>query len=332
MSIDPDGQLDWITERRADVRSSHETTIYIKSGQDKSGYRPDSMSVSESLLIDGNLSKFLQGHNIFGTRDLNTLVLETFRVICHRFADHLDGWSSVMRSEQRIADGDYLVKMIDINQLYDVGNDETVEQVLHALEFKARTRTGRAVNTKGSLYLQKNSRRWAIKLYNKYREVTAKGKTHRLPTHLLNCGLEDFVKGKLRIELRLMSLELKDRGLTYGRHLTQTTINQLFAEYLQRLNMNVQIKLKSEQAMKLPSNLLGTYELWKSGYDLKSVLSKPTFYRHRLQLLEHGIDITYPCDAEPESNVIPFVRLIELKPVANPDWAYEKGLIVQEAV
>ena len=37
-----------------------------------------------------------------------------------------------------------------------------------------------------------------------------------------------------------------------------------------------------------------TYYLWETGFDLKSVLSNRTFYRHRSVLLAFDIDISKP--------------------------------------
>ncbi|WP_228271136.1 phage/plasmid replication protein, II/X family [Acinetobacter seifertii] len=56
------------------------------------------------------------------------------------------------------------------------------------------------------------------------------------------------------------------------------------------------------------------------------MLSRPTFYRYRSQLLKYGVDISTKSPKE-KSNVIPLIRVLEAKPVGIPDWAYEKGLV-----
>ena len=231
-------------------------------------------------------------------------------------------------TEARIKKGDYLVKMFDVNSLFDVGNDQSVESMLHSLEMKARTRTGRALRDKGTLYLQKHSRRWALKMYNKYRELMGKGKSHQLPDHLNEIGLEDFVKGKIRIEARFMSLELKDLNLTHGYHFTEQKLDELFNTYLGRMEMNAQFQLIDESVLKLPRPIQSSYKLWEQGICLKNMLPESTFYRHRKQLLAHGIDITLMCDKENRSNVVPFRKVIEAKPVSIPQWAHDQGLIV----
>jgi II/X family phage/plasmid replication protein len=217
--------------------------------------------------------------------------------------------------------------MLDINQLYDVGNDVSVEAWLHAAGMRARSRHGRSSRDKGTVYLGKTSRRWAMKFYNKYREMLAKGKSHQLPDYLQNIGLEDFIQGKLRAELRIFSKELEKHGFTHGYHLTPDIINHLFNIYLGKIDMTQQATLIDEQLLKMPRTLQGSYQLWRQGADLRQLLAHNTFYRHRRELLAYGIDISAMHLAPEHNNVVPLMRIIEAVPVVNPAWAYQRGLI-----
>jgi II/X family phage/plasmid replication protein len=331
LSVNPDGTLDWQNVRKTtvsnswddemDKRGSHDTTLKIRSvGGDGKGTATD-------LQIDGNLAKFIQGHNVFGTEDLNSQLIHSFKKI-NSIIDFDANEFSFHAALKNIDRGDYLLNMIDINRMYDLFNDASVEAWLHAAEMKARSRSGRASRDKGTVYLQKNSRRWGLKFYNKLRELQAKGKTHRLPSSLQNIGLEDFARGKLRAELRLHSLELKDMGVTHGKHLNQEWIDRVFIDYLGRVEMNTQAALVDQDLLDLPRSLQGTYHLWKQGVCLKDILPKNTFYRHRRALLECHIDITCPPASVEHQNVIPMFKVLEAMPVSNPEWAYQNGLIV----
>jgi II/X family phage/plasmid replication protein len=75
----------------------------------------------------------------------------------------------------------------------------------------------------------------------------------------------------------------------------------------------------------LPGSLRGAYALWKEGHDLRQVYSRPTFYRYRSKLLEHGIDISIKQEGRPD-NVVPLVRILEARPVGVPDWAIGTNL------
>jgi II/X family phage/plasmid replication protein len=321
LSIEADGTLEWDCIKSIICRSSHETSLKIKSSGG------DGQGRATSLMIDGNLSKFLQGHNVFGSRDLNTLLLLAFRKIVELHSDHLHNCSDPKLTEARIKKGDYKVKMLDINQLYDLGNDASVESWLHAAGMRAVSRHGRAKRDKGTVYLGQTSRRWGLKFYNKLREMLARGITHQLPFHLQNLGLEEFIQGKLRAELRIFSKELEKHGITHGYHLTPDLINQLFNDYLGKIDMTTQTVLLDEQLIKMPNALRGTYQLWRQGADLRQLLAHNTFYRHRRQLLFFGVDINAMCLSPEHNNVVPMMRIIEAVPVAIPSWAYQRGLI-----
>lgn len=322
MSIEADGTIAWVSPKRLDFRDSHETAIFLKStGSAGDGF-------ASHMMIDGNLSKFLQGHNVFGSCDLNILLAKTFQKIYEAFEDHFFGWAHPLPFVMgQIKKGNYVVKMLDVNELFEVGNDFNVEAWLHAAHMRACSRHGRATRDKGTVYLGQHSRRWAMKFYNKWREMVAKGKTHQLPDYLQNLGLEDFIKGKLRAEMRIFFKELEKHGITHGHHLTPDLINQLFNDYLGKIDMTTQVHLIDEQILKMPKPLQLSYKNWRDGVDLRQFLTHNTFYRHRRELLTYGIDISAPHLTPEQNNVVPMMRIIEAVPVAIPAWAYERGLI-----
>ncbi len=51
------------------------------------------------------------------------------------------------------------------------------------------------------------------------------------------------------------------------------------------------------------------------------MLSKTSFYKHRRDLLEYGIDIAIRKEVADRTNVIPLVRVLEAVPVGVPKWA-----------
>lgn len=63
VSVDADGAVEWETVKRLTVRGSHESTMNVRSvGSDGEGR-------ATHLYIDGNPSKFLQGHSVIGSDD-----------------------------------------------------------------------------------------------------------------------------------------------------------------------------------------------------------------------------------------------------------------------
>lgn len=91
--------------------------------------------------------------------------------------------------------------------------------------------------------------------------------------------------------------------------------------------MTTQATLIDEQLLAMPRTLQASYQLWRQGADLRQLLAKNTFYRHRRELLAYGVDIAAMHLSPEHNNIVPLMRIIEALPVANPTWAYERGLI-----
>ncbi|HFX7289489.1 TPA: phage/plasmid replication protein, II/X family, partial [Escherichia coli] len=125
----------------------------------------------------------------------------------------------------------------------------------------------------------------------------------------------------------LRTTELIDLNLTLGSNWNIDTPNKLFSEYVGRIEMNQNAILTDEKIVKLPRKIQSTYLLWKQGANMKEMLPKPTFYRHRKELLSFGIDINFYCESPDSNNVVPLVRTLEAKPAQIPTWVYEKGFI-----
>lgn len=322
LSIHPSGEIEKQGVKPLSVEGSYDSRLFIRSvGCAGEG-------LASHLQINGNPSKFLQGHNVIGSRDLISLTVQTFEKILSLYELHLVDQLENRRALKLLNQGNFEVKGIHINQLYDLKSDANVEAWLYAASQISRTssRYGRATSCKGTVYLQQHSRRWAIKFYNKYRELLS-SKKHNLPFELQDSGLLEFVEGMLRIELVLHSLELHDLGLTMASVLTPEKINSLFDNYVSRIDMRSQQLFTDESMLKMPRCVLGTFQLWRQGADVKSLMTESTFFRHRKILLDYGFDISLPPVAPELNNIIPLVRILEAVPVQNPSWAYEKGLI-----
>jgi II/X family phage/plasmid replication protein len=315
-SMDEHGEIEWRSPKRNHAVGSYDKRISIKSeGADGQGN-------ATHLWVSGNPSKFLQGHNVFGSDDLLTLVYDTFNIIADQFK-----LQPTLPERVAIRSGNYNLGMTDINYSFNLPSRSDVLAFIRAMEFKAKTRHGRPTTKGGTLYFGKTSERWAIKLYCKAEEIRTK--TGQLPEQLTNIGIENWAENKLRIELRLHRKELEKLDITQAKDLTPNRVRQLFNLYLGKIEMTDQIRLTDEITAKLPNKLIATYTLWTEGHDLRNMMSKATYYRQRKSLMEYGINIDLrPCEPA-KSNVVPLFRILEAKPAEVPDWAYSKNLIHQ---
>jgi II/X family phage/plasmid replication protein len=317
ISITPDGEIEWTSTRKMSVRGSYESNLLIRS-QD----RIHDGSYSK-ILIDGNFVKFHQGHNLFGSDDLRGLVSETFLKLAKMLALTIN--DACLNS---IHKGTYDLLRVDCTMMTDLGNLANVESFLYNAEYSAHMRyRGQGVMTKGTLYFGKTSRRWALKMYAKGREIQADG--HSLPSKIESPSLVSWVDGKLRLELVLRSLELKKRGLSYGFCWEDFTSFDNLTQSLEGLTLSGSYKITSNVLSNLKPRLVAIYELWKQGYDLKTMYSKNTFYSYRRQLIkELQIDIAIKQSKDDKKrNRVSFDSALKPKLSEQvPEWAIGTNL------
>lgn len=318
-SVAADGEIEWRAPKRVQASGSYDKKISIKSvGGDGRGN-------ATHLWVSGNPSKFLQGHNVFGSDDLVNLVYDTFVLICNQFK-----FKPSFNELLAVRSGDYEVNLVDINYSYELRTRSDVLAFIRAMEFKAKTRHGRPVSKGGTLYFGKTSERWAIKLYCKAEEITSK--TGRLPDDLIGRGIESWADNKLRVELRLHNKELIKLDLSKAKYFKPNLIRKLFNDYIGKVKMSDQVILSDEVIEGLPNNLRTSYTLWSEGHDLRFLMSKRTYYRHRRELLEFGINIDMAPCGKASTNVVPMFRVLEAKPAEIPRWAFNEGLVHHSAL
>jgi II/X family phage/plasmid replication protein len=100
---------------------------------------------------------------------------------------------------------------------------------------------------------------------------------------------------------------------------------------LQNLQISDATMLDSDIIESLPTRYKLIYQSWCDGHDLRTILTRPTFYRHRRALLGFGVDIAIKQDRHEEqaSNVVPIRVVLVGKPVTVPDWALNTPLYFQ---
>lgn len=282
--------------------------------------------LASHLYVSGNPSKWLQGHNLFGSDDLVSLVADTFLRLCSVFSFRPTA-EEVVQVEQ----GSYRLSRIDINYSFALPSRADVLAWIRAAEFKSHTRHGRPSRKGGTIYWGKQSRRWSFKAYCKGEEIAVA--KHTLPENLpARSDLYSWADNKLRLELCLRSLELTDLNCQFAKALTIERVRELFVNYARSVEMSGQIALTDDVLRALPAPVRSTYVLWRSGEDCRHTLTQRTYYRHRKVLLKHGIDIAIAQELPASSNIVPLVRILEASPAPIPSWAFARGLVHHSAI
>jgi hypothetical protein len=296
--ISPDGEIEWDLRAWLEVPSSSgDTRIRLRASGDL-------------LEVSGNPSKWLQGHNLWGSDDLVNLTVDMTLAALEALsvrpnpADEA-GWRT----------GGFGVKLAHIAVMFDLGSDDAVMEYLRWLEgAPAANRRVHGI-LKGST-VSWTTRALRMKAYHKLQELLD---TKQLANHDLRDELLAWASGKLRWEVELRSRELKRLRLDHAAFWMGVDATGVALAYAKLVEMPAR-QARRLAVLDLPAHLRGTYALWADGVDLRVALSRPTYYRHRKELLTYGVDISRPPTEEERLPVValpPFPPLHEL-PVATP--------------
>lgn len=313
MCVSDGGVVEWVSRKRTTVAGSFSSGIQVRTAS-------HTADPCTHLEISGNPVKFFQGHNLWGTDDLPSLVTDLVLCVARQLGIevHADDLASIVA-------GDVQITRVDVTESFHLDNLAQVLAWLRAAEQTAHlSHRGRGQLCKGStLYFGKNSRRWSLKLYAKGQEIKAKGHGQEAILTLPHCVA--WAERTLRAELTLRSMELKRLGLAAVRDWFPVdgvpfVTSQLLVERLGAMTMTTTSALSAETMESLRPALRVAVQAWEAGADLRATLSTRTFYRYRKELLPHGIDIAVVRPRE-VSNVVPLYRVLEARPAGIPDWA-----------
>lgn len=323
VSISATGELDWSVERCVEIVGSHDSRIRLKSIHEG--------RFCSHLLIDGNLVKFLQGHNVWGTDDLHGLLTETLIKILPSLGFEVSAYF-VARAVWNAR-----LSRVDLTQMFDLGTLDRVQSYIRAAGANVSlSHRGRGVFSGDTLYWGKRSQRWALKMYAKGAELKAhKPRVADSPTYLDT--VTSFANKALRVELVLRGKELKESNRYMVFAWDESTIDFVYNGYLSKLQFseNTVVHFADDRLKELKPRLKVAYQEWQAGYDLRAIYKRPTFYRYRRELLDAlNLDIAIPSGntPEPPSNVIPLRIVLEAKPMQVPDWAKGTSLYFEPRV
>lgn len=302
---DADGVIDYEFDRSLPVKGSYSSKITIKTLH---------TGPNGELYFSGNPAKFLQGHNLFGSTDIIGMMAATLERV---FA--ILNITPSAENLARIHSGDYELTRIDVTAMYELPSLSDVRAWIRAAAHASRSRHKSAGILSGdTLYWGKNSRRWTMKAYAKGQEILASG--HELNKSLPHYDeLVKWAQNKLRVELVLRGPQLKKEGINTAIAFSKMGAASIFQKYRERIAMSENFTLTSALVETLPNYLRCTYVLWERGEDLRNKLSKNTYYRHRRELREQGVDISVK-RSEESTNTIPLIQVLEALPVGIPDF------------
>lgn len=178
------------------VRGSYSDQIQIKSIDEN------------KLLIQGNLFKWLYGHNVTGTTDLITLVSDTV----YELTQIYDALTPIDDELENIKQGMFKIHRIDLNKAI-LFEDKKQAQLYLAMikEHGTYPRRKKEVQKNGT-YFGLKSTRTTLVYYHKGNEIDA----HKKQQQRITAELKAYADCMVRCEVRLYSQHLRDNNLNYG--------------------------------------------------------------------------------------------------------------------
>lgn len=310
------GEKEFTLDRRLAIVGSHDSSIQVRTR-------------GHTLEVSGNPTKWLQGHNLFGSDNLADLLAMMGLGICDLLdlavtAHDLDMWRSGLVELTRL----------DVTRMYRFPPG-TVAQWLSVATAAAhgghQRVTNRGAYEGSTMYVGQHSRRISLKVYDKASEL----RRHPLPPTIaaeVATRLTDWVVDTARVEVTMRGMELQKRGLRLVRSWTPAVGDALIDERVGKLSMLDNLTLADDAVQGLPPRLLGVYEAWRAGRDLREHYKKSQFYHYRTELLKHGIDIrnVRPRVLHPQNEYAmgrPMRDFLAGDGLAAPEWAVGTPLL-----
>lgn len=261
------------------------------------------------VLVSGNVGRFGRPDNVFNRHWRGTL--QALDRICQALSLPL---FSVARHDASDADtgqvtSGAVISTLDITKNFSCGSDAQAIAFIRYCSGLNVSRCKRGLAGDESVWWV-NSRRM-IKVYRKWAEMVAHGAD---PNDPLVVWCREI--GLVRVEVSMKRRLLNDLGLTDLGAITDEKLAEVYAEetaFLSKFDSSDDPDILAA----IPVRSRAYAAAWLAGQDLSAIMSKRSMYRHGRVLAEYGLDIFSPRNI---ANFPTKVRVIELKPVAVPDW------------
>lgn len=322
--VRPDGEVEHSTMLVAQARGSFDESFTLRTIE--SGW----------LEVDGNPSKFLQGHNCFGVGGLAVLT-----------------WAATMKAlkligapepceltQERWKRGYWDISRVDVTESFKLDNAADVRAWIQAAgETSSMKYKGRATMTSGTLYFGKVAKgkrgsRWSLKCYSKGDEIAVQRRGHMLPEFLpARQEITDWASNVLRVEILLRAAELERHGgemWLRASSWTEPFAEEMFWRYFGKMEIGEAVMLEAKEIEDMKTGEKAAYNLWLAGADLRGIYKRPTLYRYRKSVKEKTGGRVDLMSRVSQTNVVQLRRVLTLKPARVPDWAAERGVLWQQ--
>ena len=214
---------------------------------------------------------------------------------CAHSSIELDAWSGVTFSE------------IHVTRNFETGSDLMARMAIRAYAARSAAYMRKGVHGDETVCWASTRRR--VKAYRKGAEMAKHAK-------LSPWGEWAYQRGVIRHEVEIKRRILSETGYRHWGNLTMGKLISLFdkeTEVLQRADCSLDpLAIES-----VPTSTRLTYAAWLKGEDVRSIMSRSAFYRHRKVLSEvASVDIAEVRNTG--AQIMPMIRRVTLTPASPP--------------
>ena len=286
---------------------SFDTSVQIKSDGNR-------------VMISGNVGAFGRPDNLFNFEYSDTIILMNrilescdlppmSKGVYYDFTKIRKGIKSI---EQHYTGAQF--SRFDMTSNKMTGNQANAQDFIYWLMTQKLTRGEMIAYGKGETAVFNNHSRYTYsKAYNKYVQLEKHFKDNddeHTKEVIEYCRVNGVVRFETSLKQRFLNeKKIKDYGM-FG----QLELDKYYKEFEDKIMSRL---VEVNNINELSGSVLGTYHAYTQGEDMKRVLPRTTFYRHRAELIKYGVDISVP------NNVISLKvkpRIIDVSPLDVPDW------------
>ncbi|PZU46449.1 MAG: hypothetical protein DI568_11595 [Sphingomonas sp.] len=261
----------------------------------------------QELELYGSPTKFLGGHNLFGSTDLFLLLRQTLDRLALGPLEGVRVDDDAIRSAR--------IHRIDVNEMFTLRNLEDVKLYIKACAARASlSHRGKGALAEDGCTVswgmhRGNRSAWKIKLYAKGPEfvVRRKGKLSQAAP-LVGCQLiRSWVDRQLRVEIEVHGRELDKLNLRTVSDWSAATAATVWEAKAAKLFWGDEPMSVEENKLEAPARVTALYDSWRAGRDLSALTPARTFARWRSEVKKfYGSDIALPTPSAGLDNVEAF--------------------------
>jgi hypothetical protein len=243
--------------------------------------------------VTSSIAKFLQGHNVFGSNQLELLCLGLIENL-YNFL----GIRFTPKERQAILVKRIRLTRLDLTVSFVLPSQLMVLEVIEAIKDQFRAQ-GLKWSAYGQddyecVYLRQHSTRSTFKFYDKYAELQVNKIPLCVPSREL---IIEYARALVRFELTLRGKELRRLGLQYADCWTPKLVREILMDRLDRLDLQGELRerIPVRHIEGLSKTCQQFYGLYEQGCNLRRIRHYAPLRRSRAEILRrHSVDIFRP--------------------------------------